>query len=82
MCCFSRPVTSVSSTQIFASADGAARQFLVYSMVYQAAEDLAMVLPLPVPAGSPEDAVRFIDLHGYPSFFEDLHAGFPEEVTR
>lgn len=82
MCCFSRPVTSVSSTQIFARADGAARQFLVYSMVYQAAEDLAMVLPLPVPAGSPEDAVRFIDLHGYPSFFEDLHAGFPEEVTR
>lgn len=82
MCCFSRPVTSVSATKIFARAAGAGRQFLAYSMVYKAAEDLAMVLPLPVPAGTKDDAVQFIDLHGYPRFFDDLRAGFPEEVSR
>jgi hypothetical protein len=39
-------------------------------------EDLAMVLPLPVPPGSPEDAVRFVDLSGCPSLFEALAIGF------
>lgn len=78
MCCFSRPVTSVSATKIFARDAGAGRQFVVYSMNYQAAEDLAMVLPLPVAEGAKEDAVRFIDLHGYEDFFSDLHAGFPQ----
>ncbi|MBL9004908.1 MAG: hypothetical protein JNJ46_11725 [Myxococcales bacterium] len=78
MCCFSRPVTSVSSTKIFARDAGEGRQFLVYSMNYQAAEDLAMVLPLPVAVPAKEDAVRFVDLHGYADFFSDLHAGFPQ----
>lgn len=81
MCCFSRPVTSVSATKIFARLAGGGRQFLAYSMVYQAKEDLAMVLPLPVPAGTAENAVQFIDLHGYPGFFDDLHNGFPEELS-
>lgn len=82
MCCFSRPVTSVSSTKIFARDAGGGRQHLVYSMNYKAAEDLAMVLPLPVPPGSREDAVQFIDLHEYSGFFDDLHAGFPEPRSR
>lgn len=77
MCCFSRPVTSVSSTKIFARNAGSGRQYLVYSMNYQAAEDLAMVLPIPVAAGAAEDALHFIDLHDYADFFSDLRSGFP-----
>ena len=81
MCCFSRPVESVSSTRIFARDENPTHQFLAYSMSYRAAEDLAMVLPIPVPPGSREDAVRFIDLHAYADFFSDLHSGFPEPDT-
>jgi hypothetical protein len=51
MCCFSRPVESVSATRIFARADEGGRQVLVYSMLFQATEPLAMVLPLPVKEG-------------------------------
>ncbi len=77
MCCFSRPVRSVAETNIFARGSKESRQFLVYSMKISAAEDLAMVLPIPVPTNSKEDAVRFINLEDYPSFFKDLRAGFP-----
>jgi hypothetical protein len=77
MCCFSQQVEMVADTNIFArSANG--RQFLVYSMTYAAATDLAMVLPLPIPANPPEDAVRFINLERYPNFFADMRRGFPE----
>ena len=47
-------------------------------MTYRAGEDLAMVLPLPTPPGVKEDAVQFVDLHGYPKFFDHLSNGFPE----
>jgi len=76
MCCFSRPVQSVTATNIFARPAGEGRQFLVYSMTLKAKEDLAMVLPLPVKAGSGENAVTFIDLQGYANFFDDLESGF------
>src|SRR5437868_4079390 len=82
MCCFTRPVQSVSSTNIFARDAGDGRQFLVYRMNYSAAEDLAMVLPLPVPPSCAEDAVHFIDLKGYPGFFTDMKAGFPDPPPR
>jgi hypothetical protein len=75
MCIFSQSVHDVSGTDIFARGTNG-QQFLVYSMSYTAAADLAMVLPLPVPPGPPEDAVRFIDLTGYPDFFGDLRRGF------
>lgn len=78
MCCFSRPVQSVSATKIFARDAGNGKQFLVYSMNYRAGEDLAMVLPLPVPPASKEDAVQFVDLHEYEGFFRDLESGFPQ----
>ena len=78
MCCFTRPVESVSATKIFARDAGHGKQYLVYSMSYAASEDLAMVLPLPVPVGSKEDAVKFIDLHDYSDFFSDLFTGFLE----
>ena len=78
MCCFSRKVEHVSATNIFARASKENRQFLVYSMSLSADEDLSMILPLPVPEKSDEDAVRFINLEKYPDFFKDMKAGFPE----
>jgi hypothetical protein len=77
MCCFSRPVQSVTNTNIFARSSKEGRQFLVYSMTLSSKEELAMILPIPVPSGSPDDAVRFIDLKDYGSFFTDMLAGFP-----
>jgi len=76
MCCFSRPVQHVSATNIFARPDKDGRQFLVYSMTLKAKEDLAMVLPLPVKAGSGEKAVTFVNLKDYAAFFTDLRSGF------
>lgn len=52
------------------------RQYLVYAMTYAAGDELAMLLPLPVQAGHGDDAVTFIDLHGYPDFFDDLSKAF------
>jgi hypothetical protein len=40
------------------------------------------VLPLPVKKDSQENAVRFIDLKGYPSLFDDLDSGFPPPPTK
>lgn len=80
MCCFGGrggALRYVGKTNLFARATGE-RQLLVYSMNVAAAEPVAMILPLPVPPGPPEDAVRFIDLHGYPRLFTDLDAGFPD----
>src|ERR1041384_5622849 len=78
MCCFSRPVKSVSATNIFARMGKDHRQFLVYSMRVDAKEDLAMVLPIPVRKGSDEAAVRFINLEKYPEFFSALESGIPK----
>lgn len=80
MCCFSRPVRSVSATNIFARGAPDGRQYLAYSMTLSASEDLAMILPLPVPHGTLDDAVTFIDLSGYAEFFSDLAKGFPEPM--
>ena len=77
MCCFTRPVQSVSSTKIFARLGDPGRQWLAYSMQYEASEALAMVLPIPTPANSGEQAVLFVDLSDYPAFFDDLFKGFP-----
>ena len=82
MCCFSGPVESVTNTNLFARSAGEGRQFLVYEMTFSSKNDVAMILPLPVPPGSPEDALQFIDLKGYSAFFKDLKLGFPEPVSR
>jgi hypothetical protein len=50
-------------------------------MTMSAKEDLAMILPLPTPKNSKEDAVRFINLEKYPDFFKDMRAGFPLRVA-
>jgi len=78
MCIFSQKVRSVSTTRIFARLDGD-RQVLVYAMNLELERELAMVLPLPVPPGSGENAVSFIDLSGYPDFFDDVARAFPPD---
>ena len=78
MCCFSGPVDKVEGTKIFARMVAPARQALVYQMQVTARADLAMVLPLPVPARSAEDAVTFVSLEGYPQFFDHLEVAFPQ----
>jgi len=77
MCCFTGVVRWVAATKIFARPWPNGIQLLAYSMSMEASDELAMVLPLPVPAHSAEDAVWFIDLKGYPDFFRDMDAGFP-----
>lgn len=77
MCCFSRPVLHVSQTHIYARAFEDGRQALAYSMNVGLGEELAMILPLPVAKGSPENALSFMDLSAYPGFFSDLSAQFP-----
>jgi hypothetical protein len=80
MCCFTRPVEHVSDTCIFARPSGPGDQIIVYSMHLSANEDLAMVLPIPSDRRKGEEAVSFIDLSKYPSFFTALRNGFPEPV--
>jgi hypothetical protein len=77
MCCFTGVVMSVADTKIYARPSQRGRQYLVYQMKYEAKEGLAMVLPLPTPKGSPDDAVKFISLEEYDNFFADLNKGFP-----
>jgi hypothetical protein len=77
MCCFTGPVEWVASTNIFARPARDGSQFLIYSMSLKANDELAMVLPIPVPKQSAENAVRFIDLKRYPEFFRDMASGFP-----
>ena len=77
MCCFSGKVDVVADTNIFARAAKDGRQFIVYSMRFKSADDLAMILPIPTPKDSAEDAVKFINLEKYEDFFADLQKGFP-----
>lgn len=81
MCCFSRAVSFVGQTRIFARGLPDGRQALAYSMKVDVLEELAMVLPLPVPQGSPDDAVEFVDLSAYPAFFTDMAKAFPVETA-
>lgn len=77
MCCFSGKVERVADTNIFVRASKEGRQFIVYSMRFKADDDLAMILPIPTPKSSADDAVTFINLEKYPIFFDDLANGFP-----
>lgn len=77
MCCFAGPVLSVRNTSIFGRLTERGTQFLVYQMEFSSAGANAMILPLPTALPAREDAVRFLDLKGYGSFFADLQVGFP-----
>lgn len=78
MCCFSRPVKSVTNTRIFARDSEERAQFLVYEMKFSSNENLAMILPIPVPKSTPEESVRFINLEKFPAFFTEMESGFPQ----
>ena len=89
MCLFSGQVRHVAGTQIYASPSpslSAIHQRLVYEMEVELEGDTAMVLPIPVPPSSPEDAVTFVDMTACPSFFDCLAALWPQpqsgELTR
>ena len=76
MCCFSGPVKFVGNTRIFARPDGT-HEWLAYSMQLSTDNENAMVLPLPTPPGSPDDAVEFVNLEDYPTIFDDIEKLFP-----
>lgn len=80
VCIFTQDVRFVGGTKIFARLAGP-EQYLVYEMSFAADRDLAMVLPLPVAQAAGERALRFVDLAGYPTFFEDLDQAFPTAVA-
>ncbi len=61
----------VKGTRIFARHLGG-EQALVYELDLSVSRDVAMILPLPVAPGSGEAALEFVDLSGYPEFFDDL----------
>ena len=77
MCCFAKPVLSVTSTNIFARLLDDGSQYLAYEMKYRSKEQNAMILPLPVSLPAAEDDLEFISLEEYPEFFKRLNAGFP-----
>jgi hypothetical protein len=76
MCVFSRPIKDVSTTKIFGRMTARGRQGLAYQMQLDADEDVAMILPIPVPPGSSDDAVHFVSLEGYVDLFGDLFRAF------
>ena len=82
MCCFSRPVRSVTETTIFCRLDGQGRQLTAYAMRLNAPENLAMILPIPAEPGSGEKAIEFIDLQFYRNFFDHLNLGFPDSMPK
>ena len=79
MCIFSQPIEIVSDTHIYGRVAGG-QQFVAYEMKLASATDTAMVLPVPVLAGSGEEALRFISLESYPKLFEDLDDLFPADL--
>jgi hypothetical protein len=81
MCCFSGRIRFVRATKIFARSLPENQQALVYSMMLDTPDDVAMILPIPVAEGSGEKAVKFVALEKYPDFFEDLGKCFPEPKT-
>lgn len=83
MCCFSgrQVALQVSNTRIYAQRRGG-RQLLVYEMRLATREPVAMVLPLHVAPGTGEDALRFVDLSGYPGLFDDLDRAFAPPPSR
>ena len=83
MCCFSKSVTFVRNTRIFARPLGGGRQAVAYQMNIGAPEDLAMILPLAVSRDPAIDKpLEFVNLEKYPGFFDDLAKGFPVPLSK
>ncbi len=83
MCMFSgrQPALHVSKTRIFARVERT-HQCLIYSMQLASSEEVAMILPVPVIANAPEDAMSFVDLSGYPALFDELALLFAPPPAR
>jgi hypothetical protein len=77
---FSGRIERVDYTHIFARRLAPGRQLLVYEMKLDSQQDVAMILPLPVPPGSGDGAVRFHSLKDAPHLFVALGALFPLPV--
>lgn len=77
MACFSGRVDQVTDTKVFARLVPPDRQVLIYELKLAADRPVAMVLPVPIPTGAGEDAVRFVSLEAYPNLFDDLEKAFP-----
>lgn len=76
MCCFSRNVSFVKNTRIFARPLGGGVQAVAYQMSLGAPEDLAMILPLPVERKAAKKPLEFVNLEKYDKFFDDLAKDF------
>jgi hypothetical protein len=63
----------ITKTNIFARHTRPGHQILAYSLSIASKSVAAMILPLPVITGSGEEALRFIDLSTYATFFNDLN---------
>lgn len=77
MCCFSRPIKSVTNTSIFARLTNRQTQYVVYQMQYDSQEQNAMILPIPTAKDASESSVKFFDFESYPNFFQDMARSFP-----
>ena len=62
----------VGATRIFARRPAKGRQLLAYAMEMSAATEVAMISLVPVPEGSADEALHFIDLSSHPDLFNDL----------
>jgi hypothetical protein len=82
MCCFTEAIESVSNTSIFVRNAGDGKQHLAYSMKLHSLKDVAMILPLPTPKGSPANAVAWIDLSEFPHFFDVLYREFAPSIQK
>ncbi|MFO1483580.1 MAG: hypothetical protein U1F71_09510 [Verrucomicrobiaceae bacterium] len=81
MCCFTGKVEEVKNTRIFARLGEHGNQVIIYQMSVKVPQDLAMVLPVPVKAGSSENAMKFFDFSKYETVFDDLWELFPPPVN-
>ena len=79
MCIFSAEVLRVSDTKILSTKLGQHRRGLVYQMKTSFENPTAMILPVPVKAGT---SVNFFDWSKYYNFFDDLEKLFPRPTTR
>ena len=75
-----RAVLPLGSTEQHAQLSLCVDVILAERVAVEAAEPLAMVLPIPVAEGAKETDLRFINLEKYPTFFGDLNKGFPVPV--
>lgn len=82
MCIMSQSVRDISGTSIFVSDLGRGIHCTVYEMEVDTDTPVAMILPVPVLQGSGLDALEFVNLQGYPKFFDDMDKLFPEPMSR